>query len=140
MKLPSFVTDLMNKSKASKSTIIVNGETFEGNNVSVINGEVIVDGKKVVFPDRKEVIITVTGDIGNLQAGRCRLEVGGSVGNVSVSQGAVVVEGDVKGEVNLSQGDLECTDIFADVRIDMGNVKASTIHGSVKTKMGNITR
>lgn len=140
MKLPTFVTDLMNKAKASKSTITVNGETFEGNNVSVVNGEVIVDGKKVVFPDRKEVVITVTGDLGNLQADRCRLEVGGSVGNVSVGQGPVVVDGDVKGEVNLSQGDLKCTDIFADVKIDMGNVKASTIHGSVKTKMGNITR
>lgn len=140
MKLLSFVTDLMAKSKVSKSSITVNGETFEGNSVSVVNGEVIVDGKKVVFPDRKEVIISISGDLGNLQADRCRLEVGGSVGNVSVGQGTVVVDGDVKGEVNLNQGDLKCTDVFADVKVDMGNVKASTIHGSVKTKMGNITR
>ena len=115
---------------SNESQITINGKTFRGNNVSVVNGKVTVDGKEMEMPDAKNIHIFIEGDVGTLNI---------DCGEVQVS-GDVKVGGDVKGTATLNMGDLECTDVFADVSVDMGNVKASTIHGSVKTKMGNITR
>lgn len=136
-----FVQDIIDKVKnAPTTTIVVNGKSFSGRNVTVINGNVIVDGKKMEIPDSKEVKIEIHGDVGILDVDIGEVQVTGSVGNVTTDQGAVTVSGDVKGYVRVDQGNVECHDIFSDVQIDMGNVKASTIHGSASTKMGNITK
>lgn len=124
--------------KVVTSTITVNGQTFVGNNVSVVNGEVIVDGKKVAAPEGKVINIAVQGDIESLKVDRGSVNVTGSVGSVAVSQGDVESIGGVKGKVEIDQGNLECGDIFGDVSVNMGNVVAGTIHGSVKAKMGNV--
>lgn len=123
--------------KVVTSTITVNGQTFVGNNVSVVNGEVIIDGKKVAAPEGKVINITVQGDIESLKVDRGSVNVTGSVGSVDVTQGDVECGG-VKGKVEIDQGNLECGDIFGDVSVNMGNVVAGTIHGSVTAKMGNV--
>jgi len=123
--------------KVVTSTITVNGQTFVGNNVSVVNGEVIVDGKKVAAPEGKVINIAVQGDIESLKVDRGSVNVTGSVGSVAVTQGDVECGG-VKGKVEIDQGNLECGDIFGDVSVNMGNVVAGTIHGSVTAKMGKV--
>lgn len=115
---------------SNESQITINGKTFRGNNVSVVNGKVTVDGKEMEMPDTKNIHIFIEGDVGTLNID-C-----GDVGYLTSQQGDVKVGGDVNGTATLNMGDLECID----VSVDMGNVKTSTIHGSVKTKMGNITR
>lgn len=125
---------------SNESQITINGKTFRGNNVSVVNGKVTVDGKEMEMPDAKNIHIFIEGDVGTLNIDCGDVQVSGDVAYLTSQQGDVKVGGDVKGTATLNMGDLECTDVFADVSVDMGNVKASTIHGSVKTKMGNITR
>lgn len=135
------IKSFFNKLKdAPASSITVNGRTYRGNNVSIVNGKITVDGKEVDTPSEKKIHITIDGDIGSLNLDCGEIEVSGDVGNLVSHCGNVTLGGDVKGAATLNMGDLECENIFADVQVDMGNVKASTIHGSVKTKMGNISR
>lgn len=136
-----YLNELIDKvRKAPANSISVNGKSFSGRNVTIINGKVIVDGKTVDMPDAKEIIVNIEGDLGSLQLDAGTVNVTGHAGDVHVGQGTAKVEMDVKGEVRVDQGKLECNDIFADVRVDMGNIKASTIHGNATTKMGNITK
>lgn len=124
----------------SKSTISVNGRTFQGNTVSIVNGDIIVDGKKVDSPDEKEITITITGNVKELHLDSGTINLEGDVGDLHVAHGKVGIQGDVKGGANIKHGNLECDNIFADVEVTHGNVRAATIHGAVSTKMGNISR
>lgn len=133
-------TFLSKFTNTNSSSITVNGRTFKGNNVSIVNGKITVDGKEVDMPEEKQIHIRIDGDIGSLNLDCGEIEVSGDVGNLVSRCGNVTVGGDVKGEATLNMGDLECENVFADVQVDMGNVKASTIHGAVSTKMGNISR
>lgn len=122
------------------STITVNGKSFQGNSVSIVNGEIIVDGKKVSSPTEKEINITITGDIKELILDSGTIKMEGDVGNLEVNHGKVGIQGDVKGNASIKHGNLECDNIFADVDVAHGNVRAATIHGAVAVKMGNISR
>lgn len=125
---------------APTSTIIVNGRSYVGRNVSMVNGDVYIDGKLMETPVERDILIQITGDIEKLELDRGSIEVTGSVVNLLSKAGNVEVGGDVKGEATVRQGNLECNDIFSTVSVDMGNVDAKTIHGSVHVKMGNISR
>ena len=98
--------------------IIINGVTIPGTarNITISNGQVIIDGKDVT-PDAKEISITVEGDVDKLEADACQtISVTGDVGNVKTLSGDVTVGGNVKGSVQTMSGDIACD----------GSIKGST--------------
>lgn len=104
------------------NTININGKTYQGNSLSVINGHVFIDGKDVDDKDLPKTIlqIEVKGDLVSLQT------------NASVNCGNVNGNVDAGGSVNCDKvtgditagGSVNCDDVG-------GNVVAggSVVHG-----------
>lgn len=108
---------LFNKKKVnnSYSTVSVNGKTIrvKGNNISIINDRIIVDGKPLDETlDQPNITIIVNGDCRNLSA--CgNVEVKGNAHNIDC-RGSCHVEGSVTGNVHAS-GSVTCSDVGGDI-------------------------
>lgn len=104
------------------STVTVNGKTIHvrGNNISIINDKIIVDGKPLdETMDAKNITVIVDGNCNRLDA--CGdVEIRGDCGYVDCS-GSCHIEGSVTGDVDAS-GSVTCGDVG-------GNIDAS---GSVR--------
>lgn len=95
------------------STIIINGKshTVKGNNITVSNGKIIVDGKVVQEGLSGEVTIKFEGDLANLK-----------------SDSSVIVNGNIEGSAS-SGGSLKCGDIGHNA-VSGGSMKCETVNGS----------
>ena len=105
------------------STIIIGDKriTVSGNNVSILNNKIYVDGKLVTDNAVTEPVkLIVEGDLINVE-----------------SEGSVDVTGDIKGNVQASCS-IRCNNISGNVNT-MGSVHSGDINGSV-TAIGSIHR
>lgn len=112
------------------SRIVINGVTVaQGRNVSIVNGQVIVDGKTVgmdgELAEAKVFNIVVEGDADRVDGSFAKIRVQGSAGTVKSMSGDITVEGDVNGSAETMSGDVKVK----------GNVQ-----GHVKTVSGDIRR
>lgn len=107
------------------SSITVNGKTFRGNDVSIVNGRVIVDGVEQDAPGN------------GYSSMRLSIKIEGNVELLETASGDVQVSGNV-GQVNSSSGDVTCADVSGNVQTVSGDVRASRILGSVKSVSGDI--
>ena len=78
--------------------VSINGKVYHGNNVSMKNGVVTVDGVvqdggKAI--EEKKITITIHGDCGDIQLGNGVIQVEGDAGDIETTNGAVSVAGDV---------------------------------------------
>jgi len=106
----------------SKSSLGVNGVSYQGTNVQVnANGDVVIDGEKVTTA--AIVNISVFGDVDVIQQGSGKTTVTGNAHNISTGSGDVRIEGSVSGNVQTGSGDV----------IVSGGIK-----GNVKTGSGDI--
>ncbi len=106
--------------------ITINGVTYEGNNLNIINGNVYIDGKIATNVD-KEVKIKVEGSLMNLatdQSVECE-DVHGSI----EAEGSVNCE-DVGGNV-VAGGSVNCNDVEGNVTAG-GSVNCNDVGGNVK--------
>ena len=106
----------------STNKITINGETItvKGNNISVINGKVIVDGVTIKEGLSGEVKIKFEGNLANLDA--TNVTVNGSViGDVNCTR--LQVDGSIN-------GDVDATNVNASEII--GNVTATNVVGKIK--------
>lgn len=111
--------------KLMGASIQVNGQTYTGNSVSIRNGNVIIDGKKVDSGKKRELKITVEGHVDKLEVDHAEhVWVNGGADSVKTMSGDVEIKGDIKGSVKTMSGDVECT---------------GKIGGSVSTMSGDIT-
>jgi DUF4097 and DUF4098 domain-containing protein YvlB len=122
----------------SSSTVRINGRTYRGRNVSVINGEVYIDGKKAEDGDltQEQVInVHIEGDVGSVETGQGDVTVTGAItGDARTSQGSIKCGGDIGGDAKTSQGSIDCRgDIRGSAKTRMGSIDAQTIHGGIKT-------
>jgi formylmethanofuran dehydrogenase subunit C len=133
-----FFKKLKEKIINNKGTISINGKSYHGNSLSMKNGTVIIDGKKVDSDD-KNINIVIEKSILTLTVDYCEsIEVRGDVGKLSTTSGDVEVMGDVHGNISTTSGDIECGDVDGDIKTTSGNVKAKNIKGAVSTLSGNI--
>lgn len=110
-------------SNVSNSTISINGTTYVGNNVKIVNGKVIVDGKDMT-PDAKNITIQVNGDISNLDVDICdKLSITGNVNELSTVSGDVEIGGSVGGNIKTTSGDIKCGNIAGNVKTVSGDIK-----------------
>lgn len=90
-------------------TISINGKTFTGNNISVVDDKIFVDGKQVEGGLSGVVKIDVSGDLMNLN---CT---------------TATIHGNVHGDVDATT--LNCGDVGGDV--DATTVNCKNINGNV---------
>lgn len=99
----------------SYSTVSVNGKTVRvrGNSISIINDQIIVDGKPLEEAfDQPNITVIVEGDCKILSA--CgNVEVKGNAGNIDC-RGSCHVEGNVTGNIDAS-GSVTCGDVGGDI-------------------------
>ena len=115
-------------SKLGNGTVIIGGNiknssiSIEGNNVSIINNKIFVDGKEIET-EEKVINIIVEGNLDKLEVDCCNsIKVNGVTKDIEVSNGNIAISGDVKGNVNNVNG----------------NIIAKVINGNCKTKNGDI--
>jgi len=95
-------------------SVTINGETYEGNNIKVVNDKVWIDGKRVdnAEPNNKGILqVKVTGTLHNLEAD----------GSVTCDN----VTGTVK-----AGGSVACDDVGGNVQSG-GSVSCDNVGGSV---------
>ncbi len=103
--------------------VTINGKTYNGNNLSVVNNKVYIDGKLVDQEDAKVINIHVEGNIETLDVDHCDvLEIKGNCGNVTSKNGNIVVKGDVEGDVTNKNGNIICGNVAGDADTKNGNV------------------
>lgn len=102
----------------------INGKTYSGNNISINDDHIIIDGRSVLTGSDKVINIAIVGDVSSLQVDVCeKIGVKGSVGTVKTQSGNV-----------------ECGNVSGSVKTMSGNVECGTVEGSVSTMSGNIKR
>lgn len=107
------------------STIVINGMSISSNNGNMImtNGKIFIDGKDVT-PDAKEIHVTVTGNIENLEIGACNdLQITGDVGSVKSGSGDIEIYGIVAGDVKAGSGNIHCGNVGGSVKTGSGNIR-----------------
>lgn len=105
------------------SKITINGVTYSGNNVTVVNGKVIVDGNDYT-PDSKKIDIMVEGCINDLKVDCCdKIMVNGAVGHIKSTSGDIEILGNVEGDVINTSGDVKCGNINGSVKTMSGDIK-----------------
>ena len=102
----------------------VNGKTYRGNNITIINGEVFIDGTKAEeLEDEKVINVVVDGNINTLDVDYCdKLEVTGECGSVTSKNGNIQVKGNVGGDVNNKNGNIVCRDVGGNAETKNGDV------------------
>ena len=96
------------------STIIINGTRIQtsGNNISVVNGTVYVDGKIALSDLYGDVNIKFEGDLAFLKC-----------------DGSAEINGSIKGNVDVG-GSLECGDIGGNIDAG-GSVRCGKVSGDI---------
>ena len=106
----------------------INGKTYKGNNVSMINNKIFIDGKEVTDTDddSKVINIKIEGNIETLNIDTCdKLDVIGECGIINSKNGNVVINGNVSGDVTNKNGNIVCGNVSGDVDNKNGNIKHS---------------
>lgn len=100
--------------RRSNNQIVVNGKSIsvQGNNISVINNKVYVDGKLVEEGLVGKVEISFVGDLANLE-----------------TDGSATVKGNVHGDVDAG-GSVDCGDVKGSVDAG-GSIGCGTVGGDV---------
>lgn len=103
--------------------IQINGKVYQGNSISIKNGNIIIDGNKVET-DEKQISIIVNGNIESIDADSCeRIEVTGNIGKISTVSGDVRISGDVNGSVKTISGDVRCGNVSGSVDTVSGDIE-----------------
>lgn len=112
--------------KGAKGGITVNGQSYSGSNMTIINGQVFVDGVEVTQTGALGSVINVVvnGGCDSVETTAGDITVNGVTNSVKTTSGDVEVRGDVGGSINSVSGDIEV---------------GGSIKGSVKTVSGDIS-
>lgn len=106
--------------------ITVNGITYHGDNVTIKNNQVWVDGirqfdgKEI---DEKIINITIDSNIENLHIDNCdKIKITGDCGSVVSKNGNIQTKGNVHGDVISKNGNIVCRDVNGNVETKNGNI------------------
>jgi hypothetical protein len=110
--------------KLRDAMININGKTFYGNDVTITNSQIIINGKNVTPGNDKTINIEIKGDV-KLNVDHCNnIGITGAVdGNVKTVSGNVKVGGNVKGDITTVSGDVDCGHVGGKIKTVSGNIK-----------------
>lgn len=102
-------------------TVNINGDVYQGQNISIRDGVVTVDGEVLNKYSQQKIEVSIQG----------RVE------HISTTSGDVNVVGDVGG-IHTTSGDVDCHHVIGNVETVSGDVDCNDIAGRVRTVSGNI--
>ena len=102
-------------------SVNINGDVYQGQNISISNGVVTVDGEVQNKYSQQKIEVSISG----------------SVEQVTTSSGNVTVVGNVT-HVGTISGDVDCGHVLGSVETVSGDVDCNDIAGRVRTVSGNI--
>lgn len=116
------------------SKMTINGKTqingryvnLTGQNVTITDGGIYVNGKPIEEFDESQVPVL-------------KIEITGNVETLTTENGEVTVNGHV-GTIVSKNGNVNCQTVEGNVESKNGNVMCATIKGDCETKNGNIMR
>lgn len=106
-------------------TCTINGKTYKGNNISIIDGVIYIDGKiadKSNASLNTTIIVKITGNVNSISTESGDVEVTGHAGKISTGSGDVST-GNCAGAISTGSGDVDIN---------------GQVYGSVKTGSGDI--
>lgn len=106
-------------------TCTINGKTYKGNNISIIDGVIYIDGKiadKSNASLNTTIIVKITGNVDSISTESGDVEVTGHAGKISTGSGDVST-GNCAGAISTGSGDVDIN---------------GQVYGSVKTGSGDI--
>lgn len=106
-------------------TCTINGKTYKGNNISIIDGVIYIDGKIVDKSNASintTIIVKITGNVDSISTDSGDVEVTGHAGKISTGSGDVST-GNCAGTISTGSGDVDIN---------------GQVYGSVKTGSGDI--
>ena len=94
--------------------ITVNGKTItcSGNNVSIIDGQIVVDGKMISESNSRNIKVIIEGNVEKIDCAGT-VEVHGNAGNIDCG-GSCTIKGDVNGSVDAG-GSVTCGNVAGDI-------------------------
>ena len=103
--------------------ININGKVYYGNNVTINNNKVYIDGKLQDTGEDKQINIVVEGDVTELKVDACNeVKILGNSGSISTVSGDVNIKGGVSGNVTTVSGDVSCGSIGGSVKTVSGDI------------------
>jgi DUF4097 and DUF4098 domain-containing protein YvlB len=107
--------------------VTINGKSYSGKNVTINNGNILIDGKPVGNDaSTPHVYITLQGNIDSLQVDSCNsLRVEGDCGTIKSNAGDITISGNVSGDVKTMSGDVRCGNVSGSISSMSGDVKYS---------------
>jgi hypothetical protein len=111
----------MNINMSGNGSVTIDGKSFKGNNIKIVNGKVIVDGKTQDGELVGDINVTVHGDVELLENGS---------GNVTAQN---------IGEANTGSGDIDCGSVSGSIRTGSGDVTCGKVGGSIRTGSGDVS-
>lgn len=107
--------------------IIINGQKFHGNSISMSGNKIIIDGKEVTDVSKshdKEINIIVDGNIDTIDIPEVQtLVVKGNCETLKTMSGNINIEGDVTGNVKTMSGNVTCGNVGGRVKTMSGDVR-----------------
>ena len=119
--------------------MVINGKSYQGKNITIVNDIVTVDGIRVDIEDKPLLHIIVEGDLQSLSVDACeKVDVKGNVSGYLKS-----VSGDIKcdnaTDVSTISGDIEIFNLANNAKSVSGDITINTMNGgNPETKSGNI--
>lgn len=110
------------KIKTGGSTVTIDGRTFSGSSISIVNDRVIVDGVEQQGALVGPISVTVNGNADSVETTSGSVEVSGNVGRIKTMSGGVEC-GDVTGDVGTMSGDVTCGSIAGNVKSMSGDIR-----------------
>lgn len=101
--------------------IVIDGREFHGNNVTINNGKVTVDGVVQDGELSGPITVTVHGDVQSLE---------NHSGNVTAQN---------VGEISTGSGDVKCGNVSGSIRTGSGDVECGTVGGNIRTGSGDVS-
>ena len=101
--------------------VVIDGRKFEGKNITINNGKVIVDG------------VSQDGEL----SGTVNVSVHGDVERLENNSGNVTAEN--VGDISTGSGDVTCSSVSGSIRTGSGDVECGSVGGSIRTGSGDVT-
>lgn len=110
-------------------TCTINGKIFNGNNISIIDGVIYIDGKiadKSNASLNTTIIVKITGNVDSISTASGDVEVTGHAGKISTGSGNVSTGGDCAGTISTGSGNVDINgQVYGSVKTGSGNVRYS---------------
>lgn len=116
----------MNIKMGSTNKITINGNTYNGSDISMRGDKILIDGKEIT--ESSEIISSMV----------CNITVHGDAKKIETSSGTVNCN--TAGSISTQSGDVECGAVSGSVKTMSGDITCGAVGGSVKTMSGDINK